>query len=142
MKDLVRDSIIGQAINKLSSGRLLPYPDQRPGYQIPERYLRPSLGQKATITEEGIPEKKLGVSSFISSPAPSHSPAPSRPITPPRSPSNASARTLTRGLPTPRVSSIEDGDLTYEKGDLIAAQEPTDPYLVGWNGPNDPDNPK
>ena len=39
MKDLVRDSFIGQLVNRASGGRLLPYPDQRSDYVIPERYL-------------------------------------------------------------------------------------------------------
>ena len=39
MKDLLRDSFIGQQINHFSGGRLLPYADQRPDYSIPQRYL-------------------------------------------------------------------------------------------------------
>ena len=39
MKDLVRDSFIGQLVNRISGGRLLPYADQRSDYVIPERYL-------------------------------------------------------------------------------------------------------
>ncbi|KAJ7785821.1 putative caffeine resistance protein [Mycena metata] len=37
--DLVRDSTVGQILNYLSSGRILPYPEQRPGYVVPRRYL-------------------------------------------------------------------------------------------------------
>ncbi|KAJ7802222.1 major facilitator superfamily domain-containing protein [Mycena olivaceomarginata] len=32
VQDLFRDSTIGQIVNYLSNGRLLPYPEQRPGY--------------------------------------------------------------------------------------------------------------
>lgn len=39
MWDIVRDATVGQVLNRLSRGKLLPYPDQRPGYEIPERYL-------------------------------------------------------------------------------------------------------
>ena len=45
MKDLVRDSFIGQQINHFSGGRLLSYTDQRPNYTIPQRYL--SSGQSS-----------------------------------------------------------------------------------------------
>jgi len=39
MWDIIRESTVGEIINLISRGRLLPYPDQRPGFVIPERYL-------------------------------------------------------------------------------------------------------
>ncbi|KAJ7052619.1 major facilitator superfamily domain-containing protein [Mycena amicta] len=44
--DIFRDSTLGQIVNYLSNGRLLPYPEQLPGYVVPRRYLLPakSLG--------------------------------------------------------------------------------------------------
>ncbi|TNY24584.1 putative caffeine resistance protein [Rhodotorula diobovata] len=39
MLDLVRDSTFGQIVNWASNGRLLPYPDQRSDYVIPDKYL-------------------------------------------------------------------------------------------------------
>lgn len=41
MADLIRDSTLGQFVNHLSGGRLLPYADQRPGYVVPSRFLSP-----------------------------------------------------------------------------------------------------
>ena len=37
--DIVRDSTLGQIVNRLSGGSLLPYPDQRADYVVPRRYL-------------------------------------------------------------------------------------------------------
>ncbi|KAF7349203.1 MFS general substrate transporter [Mycena sanguinolenta] len=42
VQDLIRDSTIGQIVNYVSGGRLLPYPEQRPGYVLPRRFLLPS----------------------------------------------------------------------------------------------------
>jgi MFS transporter, DHA1 family, multidrug resistance protein len=39
MLDIFRDSAFGTVLNYLSGGRILPFRDQLPGYQIPERYL-------------------------------------------------------------------------------------------------------
>ncbi|KAM0788476.1 hypothetical protein ACM66B_001609 [Microbotryomycetes sp. NB124-2] len=38
MSDLFRDSVLGQVINAISNGRLLPYEDQKPGFVVPSRY--------------------------------------------------------------------------------------------------------
>ena len=40
--DLIRDSTVGQFINYVSSGRFLPYPDQRPDFVVPTHFLPPS----------------------------------------------------------------------------------------------------
>lgn len=42
MSDLIRDSTLGQIINRLSSGKYLPYKDQLSTYVIPQKYLKPS----------------------------------------------------------------------------------------------------
>ncbi|KAF7297113.1 Benomyl methotrexate resistance protein [Mycena indigotica] len=40
--DLFRDSTVGQIVNYVSNGRLLPYPEQRRGYVVPKHYLLPA----------------------------------------------------------------------------------------------------
>ncbi|KAJ7646873.1 major facilitator superfamily domain-containing protein [Roridomyces roridus] len=40
--DLIRDSTVGQLINRASKGRFLSYPEQRADYVVPARYLLPS----------------------------------------------------------------------------------------------------
>ncbi|KAJ7650947.1 major facilitator superfamily domain-containing protein [Roridomyces roridus] len=37
--DLIRDATVGQILNYVSNGRLLPYADQRPDYVVPARFL-------------------------------------------------------------------------------------------------------
>lgn len=39
MFDILRESTVGEILNRISGGRILPYPDQRPDFVIPERYL-------------------------------------------------------------------------------------------------------
>ncbi|KAJ7173449.1 major facilitator superfamily domain-containing protein [Mycena filopes] len=53
--DLIRDSTVGQIINYVSSGRILPYADQRAGYVVPERFLASSRSEAASICN---PEKQ------------------------------------------------------------------------------------
>ena len=50
MKDLVRDSFIGQQINHFSGGRLLSYADQRPDYAILQRYLSGGQSSYAKVS--------------------------------------------------------------------------------------------
>lgn len=47
MWDLFRDSTVGGFINHISNGKLLPYADQKPGYQLPELY---TSGEKGAST--------------------------------------------------------------------------------------------
>lgn len=42
MFDIIRESTVGELLNRASGGRILPYPDQRPDFVIPERYLASS----------------------------------------------------------------------------------------------------
>jgi MFS transporter, DHA1 family, multidrug resistance protein len=37
MKDILRDSTVGQFLNSVSGGRILPYADQKPGFVFPDR---------------------------------------------------------------------------------------------------------
>lgn len=39
MYDILRESMVGEYLNRFSGGRILPYPDERPDYVVPEQYL-------------------------------------------------------------------------------------------------------
>jgi MFS transporter, DHA1 family, multidrug resistance protein len=164
MKDIVRDSVVGQIINYLSNGRLLPYADQKPGYVVPEKYRLQSapISRTATIADVYIsspPEKGLS-SDNVSRPAASASPEIGIATT------NTSVRTL---HPDINATSSENGKESRpqtgdsdEKGDLekgselyetlredlaIGKLEPDGEVkkghdLVDWDGPDDPDNPR
>ena len=42
MFDILRESTVGELLNRVSGGRILPYPDQQSDFVIPERYLATS----------------------------------------------------------------------------------------------------
>jgi DHA1 family multidrug resistance protein-like MFS transporter len=100
MKDIIRDSTVGQLINWLSGGRYLPYADQRPDYIIPAHFNVPSSTYQAHIATIDI---------------------------------YSSAR------PTSPADFLVQGS---EKGEVQGATLAYDPYLVGWNGDDDQDNPR
>ncbi|KAJ7627407.1 major facilitator superfamily domain-containing protein [Roridomyces roridus] len=111
--DLIRDSAVGQLINYLSGGHLLPYVDQRPGYTVSVRFLtvekreekeRESASDAVTLCGD-VCEKKT---------------------------KDSEATT-----PTPPAL---DRELTLSS-DVTAAMEIPDPYLVDWEE-NDSDNPR
>ncbi|KAJ7136130.1 major facilitator superfamily domain-containing protein [Mycena epipterygia] len=123
VQDLIRDSTIGQIINYLSSGRLLPYPEQRPGYVVPKHFLLPSSERKDldavasdAVTLCGDAATLCGDASKISSP----------PDTEIKRESTASTAV----------------DLESQKKQVDDATAFPDPYLVGWNGDSDPENPR
>lgn len=168
MKDLIRDATVGQWINSLSGGRLLPYADQRDGYVVPDKYLLAS-GQRsptATVIGDTTPPKEK------TSRPPSGYVTPLTPaltIDGALSPSNASIRTLVRDstisanttatldkaecrlrtAAAEKDGHVEDGSPVCEKFREEKISEKlhpelakvVDPYLVDWDGPNDQDNP-
>jgi DHA1 family multidrug resistance protein-like MFS transporter len=123
VQDLIRDSTIGQIVNYLSSGRLLPYPEQRPGYVVPKHYLLPTSERKdsdaltsdaATICEDSRDKSKDG--SNLSSP--------------------------------PDTEIKRESTITTLAADLESRKQVDDstavpdPYLVDWDGDSDPENPR
>jgi DHA1 family multidrug resistance protein-like MFS transporter len=121
VQDLIRDSTIGQIINYLSNGRVLPYPEQRPGYVVPKHFLLPSsersdsdavASDAATLCGDKTKEE-----SKTSSP----------PDTEMKRESTASTLAV---------------DLESQQKHLDEATAFPDPYLVGWNGDSDPENPR
>lgn len=62
--DIFRDSTVGQILNFVSRGRILPFPDQRPGFVVPSRYLlTPASGQ--VIDGEQQPKPQSDVSTLV-----------------------------------------------------------------------------
>jgi hypothetical protein len=123
MRDILRDSTAGQIINYLSGRRLLPYADQVPGYVIPERYRQHMLNvSTATITDKSLQLQPKET----------------------ESPNNVSNIDLP-SIPTP---SADAPVLTlYSEPMVMAKLHPQfamagDFHLVGWDGPDDQDNPR
>jgi DHA1 family multidrug resistance protein-like MFS transporter len=132
--DLIRDATIGQVINYLSRGRLLPYADQRPGYVVPKRFLKASEAGSDTTTLCGEDYEKKKQSRGTNTPALE------------RTDTTATLTGVERfrapGGKTPAPSEPErpstPATLTTP-GDGVV--DIPDPYLIDWEE-NDPDNPQ
>ena len=143
MLDLIRDSTVGQLVNKLSRGRLLPYADQRADYVVPERYRH--LARAHTILDDTTiptPEKGLSLDDT--------SKLPTRPTSPEVEVPSSRTSTLVRDSVIGTTTAIEKTK-DVEEGDAIRLAETfkehevdvkINPSLVDWDGPNDPDNPR
>lgn len=148
--DLFRDSSIGQLVNYLSKGRLLPYADQLSTYEIPARYLPSSALNSASATLCGTPGVKSGTTTPLSPVLPRTSSEENANL-------NAKSEVTTlvdaEGVIKPTLSSggekegienqLEKGDLKLKELEGKEEQEVVfEPYLVDWDGPLDPDNPR
>jgi len=122
MKDIIRDSTVGQLINGLSRGRYLPYADQCPNYTIPAHFL-PSVSTSKTEVAS------IDVREDVDRPKPGTSA-----VTSPYINGGSLTRTNT---PIARES-----DHIHEKNEVRPEGLAFDPYLVGWNGDDDPDSPR
>lgn len=125
MKATLRESIVGQAINALSKGKLLPYPEQQADFQVPAKYLASSEKQR----QQQPHSRELSPAATLA-PAPSNQPSrlasarASQETFADRSAHNAIGKATHTGKP---VSELESGQ---------------DPNLVTWYGEDDPENPE
>jgi len=46
MKDTIRDSFVGQILHAASGGKILPYAEERPGFEVPEKYKKRDPNEK------------------------------------------------------------------------------------------------
>lgn len=66
--NLLREAPLGQILNWASGGRLLPYPEQRPGFVAPARYLvddaerqgNINSGTPTLVEQEAVSRRELG----------------------------------------------------------------------------------
>ncbi|KAI5475408.1 MFS transporter, DHA1 family, multidrug resistance protein [Pseudohyphozyma bogoriensis] len=103
--DILRDSTFGQLTNWASKGRIFPYPEERPGYNAPSKYI--------------------------------HGPG-----SPPASDSRGSQDDSTM---VEQEGVIQQGSKDVEKGEKQKEENKEAekyPWLVEWDGPDDPDNPR
>jgi MFS transporter, DHA1 family, multidrug resistance protein len=122
MKDIIRDSTVGQFINRISGGKYLPYADQRLDYKVPAHFILPSSASQTRISS--VDEKEISSSTETTTP-------PATDVSPHTSASLTRVNTL-----------VEKPVHDYEKGDVKTEKLVYDPYLVGWNGDDDPENPR
>src|ERR1700720_4135794 len=129
MKDIIRDSTVGQLINYISGGRYLPYADHRSDYQVPEAFPLPSSTSESQ-TQAQISPIQTQISSIDQTQSASETTASPLEVLPP-------SLNLTRSITLV-------GKLTqdYEKGETKIEKVAIDPYLIGWSGDDDPENPR
>ncbi|KAK7046753.1 MFS general substrate transporter [Favolaschia claudopus] len=122
VQDLIRDSTVGQIINYVSGGRLLLYPEQRPEYVVPNRFLLPSAQRRP-------------VDSSASDAATLCGEAPSEKTNTPASLPDTEMK---------RESTIATLAADAESQKKVLAEEEVipDPYLVDWDGDSDSENPR
>lgn len=122
--DIIRDSTVGQVLNYLSGGKILPYADQKSGYQLPRLRRRNSaVSTVSSHTRVEAPRESM---------AEKPSPRPSQ---------------VEEGLvPNAKVKEAEANgdDLTNLEvpGTPGSVQEIENEFLIDWDGPNDQDNPR
>ncbi|KAJ7138524.1 major facilitator superfamily domain-containing protein [Mycena crocata] len=122
VQDLIRDSTFGQIVNYLSSGRIFPYPEQRPDYVVPKHFLLPSseraeleaaTSDAATICGDTEKSKKGSQNS-----------------SPPDTEIRRESTMTTLAADIESQKQVDD------------ATTVPDPYLIGWDGDSDPENPR
>lgn len=131
MFDLIRESTVGELVNKVSGGRLLPYPDQRTGFVIPAAYLATS-SPASTSAPISRAETLAGDKQAAD---------------------DASLKAESDAAPEPERTNIAvekvetwNSDVTLEAGPSgVAAEALVDTkgyQLVDWYGETDPENPR
>ncbi|KAJ7778840.1 major facilitator superfamily domain-containing protein [Mycena maculata] len=124
VQDLIRDSTVRQLLNYLSSGRLLPYPEQRPEYVVPKHFLLPSSER---INPDAVASDAATLCGDSSDKTKEDSEDSSPPDTEIKRESTASTLAV---------------DLESQQKQIHDATTVPDPYLVGWDGDSDPENPR
>ncbi|KAJ7033705.1 major facilitator superfamily domain-containing protein [Mycena alexandri] len=121
VQDLIRDSTVGQFVNYLSSGRLLPYPEQRPDYVVPKRFLLPS-SQRTQVDEVASDAATLCGDMT-------------------KDGSKISSLPDTEIKRESTISTLA-ADLESKQKQIDDNTGIPDPYLIEWNGDSDPENPR
>ncbi|KAF7289675.1 Benomyl methotrexate resistance protein [Mycena chlorophos] len=116
--DLIRDSTFGQIANFASKGRIFPYPEQKPGYVVPARYL---LRAKFAGNGDKLPASDATTISHAQ----------------PRDDVTTPDTTLRR-----EETLVEDAEKGQVAKDGDSDSDIPDPFIVGWDGDSDPENPR
>ncbi|KAG7444653.1 MFS general substrate transporter [Guyanagaster necrorhizus] len=117
VQDIFRDSTIGQVINYISSGGIFPYTDQRPDFKVPSHFLHLASQRPSTVVSPDSDATML-----------------------------CGDLEKCRGASTPGVQLTRESTLAVDLGVEMAEQIDvalrSDPYVVGWYGDDDQENPR
>jgi len=110
MLDILRDSTLGQLLNAASGGKLCSYPEQRPDYIVPSRFLASAPNTSPGNDEDPYPRTSSGACTLVNQPG---------------------VITLAKGA---------EGDVEKGAPEAIAEKSAPYPYLVDWeeNDPDNP----
>lgn len=113
VSDLIRDSTFGQIVNRISNGKLLPYVDQRAGFTLPSSFEVPKPFQPSKRNSDII--------------------------------SNYDSEAVSNGGDIERQESIPEDRARRESTIVeqpIDLEKISDPFMIDWDGEDDPDNPR
>lgn len=118
---LLRESTIGQILNWATKGRVLPYPDQRPDYIVPARFLKGAFDSRASTLAPGgnSPRTQADNATLVDA----------------EEAAAAALKVKNEG------AAAEDLEKGASEPELPPAAISAYPYLVTWDE-NDPDNPQ
>lgn len=126
MQAIVRESIFGQAVNKVSKGKYFPYPEDKPSFQIPNHFLLPHQQQRSENSSRTLtPQNSSSLSTRA--PSPVHHKT--------ENPRDSDQQTLNDA----HAQAAIERNLKVAKEGL---EEGRDPNLVGWYSEDDAENPQ
>ncbi|KAF8311343.1 MFS general substrate transporter [Clavulina sp. PMI_390] len=139
MLDILREATVGGLLNRVSGGRILPFPDQIPGFAIPEHYL---IDPKTTPSSPSTPAAltRAGSSDTLY-----NKPEPTTDVKCPEKPphtmdENVTALVISKFDAARQTESMLEGgsQKVIDKGGIN-----TEGYIVvDWYGDDDPENPR
>ncbi|KAG9025036.1 hypothetical protein FRB95_010609 [Tulasnella sp. JGI-2019a] len=125
MLDIIRESSFGERINWISGGRLLPYPEQRPDFVIPARYLSSSSAQtRANSIDQSNPVTRVNTNDMATEKKVERSFDPL-----PVEPRDLEAAELKHAGKEHELNAVEEVEVSEH-------------IIVDWYGPDDPANPR
>ncbi|SPC65758.1 probable FLR1 - Putative H+ antiporter involved in multidrug resistance [Ustilago sp. UG-2017b] len=132
-----KDTVWSILANKLTKGKALPFPEEREDFVPPGQYLPGYQTRHANSNVQqrtGSHDSHLSNNNGASSSAPSASRASEATHVNPHSGNNKDKS----GSASPVQRQSKDENAESAPNDM---NDDSHPYLIDWNGPNDPDNP-
>ncbi|KAF8309010.1 MFS general substrate transporter [Clavulina sp. PMI_390] len=133
MFDILRESTVGGLLNRVSGGRILPFPDQRVDFVVPHKYLATSPIAPSSSSSPSADLTRVN-SNETAEDTKNIDPDAQKPV-----------NEKSTGLEVPNSDTLRD-EASLEAGPELAAEKPsldTKGYvLVDWYGDDDQENPR
>lgn len=154
-----QDTFWGMLINKTSKGKALPFPEERADFVAPEEYLpgyktkHPNTNQRSGSHDSRVSDPSSPLASSSSASASGASEATH--VNPQQNGANKVKTDMVEagqptdmnngpGSPSSQQQRGSNADQNEKNSESApdSLEDDSDPYLVDWNGPDDPDNPQ